>query len=50
MRYPTLRLDESTVDNPVHSSKFNRLNHTVGVLVSRNRREVSQVLDLAVHI
>jgi hypothetical protein len=30
-----------TVDNHVPSSKFNRLNHTAYLLLSRNRREVS---------
>jgi hypothetical protein len=29
------------VDNHVPSSKFNRSNHTVGLVLSRNRREVS---------
>jgi hypothetical protein len=37
------------VDNHVPSSKFNRLNHTVGLLLSRNQREVSSVLDLHPH-
>jgi hypothetical protein len=30
-----------TVDNHVPSAEFNILNHTVGLLLSRNRREVS---------
>jgi hypothetical protein len=31
----------NTVDNHVSGSEFNRLNHTAGLLLSRNRREVS---------
>jgi hypothetical protein len=37
---------KGTVGNYVPSSKFNRLTHTVCLLLRRNWREVSEVLDL----
>jgi hypothetical protein len=47
--YNYIRLSGSIIHcgyNHVHSSEFNRLNHTVDLLLSRYRREVSQLLDL----
>jgi hypothetical protein len=37
-----IRLRGPDICSPVPSSKLNRLNHTVGQLLSRNRREVSR--------